>query len=281
MSLIRQATRFMTTMRELQKAMHHSRDDIPMCKIAFESNKKDLETLMKHVQLEIENSKMDVLRKGESFGAINPGLSPESKTMKNVDTLKNILSMQSKELNRSQKLPSSNFSMPVSKSCQTCQTDTWFPTQSPNIQHYKPIELIRVEEENLQMKSELITMQTFVDEYKNKNEHLTKCVQEGNTNKFLQEQEIHRLKGRYQQIHEKYIELKGEDESIDELQESKKQVQFQDHEFETNLIDVRQTIKETNELIEYSKLNRFDQEKLDTPKSIKKGQNPFKKNEGL
>ena len=101
MSLIRQATRFMTTMRELQKAMHHSRDDVPMCKIAFESNKKDLETLMKHVQLEIENSKMDVLRKGESFGAINPGLSPESKTMKNVDTLKNILSMQSKELNRS------------------------------------------------------------------------------------------------------------------------------------------------------------------------------------
>ena len=148
MSLIRQATRFMTTMRELQKAMHHSRDDVPMCKIAFESNKKDLETLMKHVQLEIENSKMDVLRKGENFGAINPGLTPESKTMKNVDTLKNILSMQSKELNRSQKLPSSNFSIPVSKSCQTCQTDTWFPTQSPNIQHYKPIELIRVEEEN-------------------------------------------------------------------------------------------------------------------------------------
>ena len=58
-------------------------------------------------------------------------------------------------------------------------------------------------------------------------------------------------------------------------------MQFQDHEFETNLIDVKQTIKETNELIEYSKLNRFDQEKLDTPKSIKKGQNPFKKNEGL
>ena len=58
-------------------------------------------------------------------------------------------------------------------------------------------------------------------------------------------------------------------------------MQFQDHEFETNLIDVKQTIKETNELIEYSKLNRFDQEKLDTPKYIKKGQNPFKKNEGL
>ena len=60
-------------------------------------------------------------------------------------------------------------------------------------------------------------MQTFVDEYKNKNEHLTKCVQEGNTNKFLQEQEIQRLKGRYQQIHEKYTELKGEDESVEEL----------------------------------------------------------------
>ena len=44
---------------------------------------------------------------------------------------------------------------------------------------------------------------------------------------------------------------------------------------------MKQTIKETNELIEYSKLNRFDQEKLETPKSIKKGQNPFKKNEGL
>ena len=57
-------------------------------------------------------------------------------------------------------------------------------------------------------------MQTFVDEYKNKNEHLTKCVQERNTNKFLQEQEIQRLKGRYEEIHEKYTELKGEDESV-------------------------------------------------------------------
>ena len=67
------------------------------------------------------------------------------------------------------------------------------------------------------MKSELITMKTFVDEYKNKNEHLTKCVQEGNTNKFLQEQEIQRLKGRYQQIFEKYTELKGDAESVEEI----------------------------------------------------------------
>ena len=44
-----------------------------MQKIAFESNKKDLETLMKHVQLEIENSKLDVLRKGENFGAVITG----------------------------------------------------------------------------------------------------------------------------------------------------------------------------------------------------------------
>lgn len=99
-----------------------------MQKIAFDSNKKDLETLMKHVQLEIENSKLDVLRQGEKFGAVSSTASPYSKTMKNVDTLKNILDMQSKELNRSQKLPTSTFTLPVSKASQTCQTDNWFPT---------------------------------------------------------------------------------------------------------------------------------------------------------
>ena len=169
-----------------------------MQKIAFESNKKDLETLMKHVQLEIENSKLEVLRKGEKFGSINQGFSPESKTMQNVDQLKNILQMQSKELNRSQKLPTSSFALPVSKSSQTCQTDTWFPTQSPNIQHYKPLELTRVEEENNQMKSELLLMKSFVDEFKDKNDHLMKCVAEGNTNTFIQAQEIKRLNERYE-----------------------------------------------------------------------------------
>ena len=51
------------------------------------------------------------------------------------------------------------------------------------------------------MKSELLLMKSFVDEFKNKNDHLMKCVAEGNTNKFIQEQEIQRLKERYEQTY--------------------------------------------------------------------------------
>ena len=34
-------------------------------------------------------------------------------------------------------------------------------------------------------------------------------------------------------------------------------------------------------MIEFSKLNRFDQDKLESPRDLQKGKNPFKKSEGL
>lgn len=85
-------------------------------------------------------------------------------------------------------------------------------------------------------------MKGFVDEYQNKNTNLQKCVAEGNTNKFLQAQEISRLKERFEDIYQKYEKLKeqiGDPESLEEpSEESKKQVRFHE-EFEANLIDVK------------------------------------------
>jgi methenyltetrahydromethanopterin cyclohydrolase len=80
-------------MRDLQKAMHHYRDDVDVAKIAFESNKKDFEAVMKHVQLEIENSKLDVLRQGETFGVVSLDQTSQTRTMKNINQLKNVLQM--------------------------------------------------------------------------------------------------------------------------------------------------------------------------------------------
>ena len=73
---------------------------------------------------------------------------------------------------------------------QAAEAEPFRPTQSPNVALYKPQQLIRIEEEKLQLQSELETMQKFVGESQSKIENLTKCVQESNTGIFLREQEL-------------------------------------------------------------------------------------------
>ena len=59
--------------------------------------------------------------------------------------------------------------------------------QASNIEHYKPQELIRLEIEKNQLKSENETMQGFTEELKKKVDHLTNCIKESNSNIFLKE----------------------------------------------------------------------------------------------
>lgn len=118
-------------------------------------------------------------------------------------------------------------------------------------------------------------MQKFVGESQNKIDNLTKCVQESNTGIFLREQELQRLRARNEELSkenadlqervgqeksQRYDENEGSREDRDNNESSpelvpKKQVVFDD--FEKNLVDVKQTIKETDELIAKSKGHVF------------------------
>ena len=76
------------------------------------------------------------------------------------------------------------------------------------------------------------------------------------------------------------IERDSDGQSVEQLPKPKKKVNFEQKDFEKNLVDVKQTIKETEELIALSRQNKFSQDEIEE-KPIKKGKNPFKKDEGL
>lgn len=45
----------------------NNQDEIALEKIGFESNKNELEELMENIQIELDNTDIDVIRKGEQF----------------------------------------------------------------------------------------------------------------------------------------------------------------------------------------------------------------------
>ena len=65
----------------------------------------------------------------------------------------------------------------------------------------------------------------------------------------------------------------------DEETKNEKHVQFQEH--ERKLVDVRQTIKETEDLIEKSNQNLFTHAEVNVPPLKGRVKNPFKPNETL
>lgn len=62
----------MDSMRQLQKAVHSrqgsSDDAIQGQKMTFETNKKELEGIMRKIKSEIDDSSLEMFRKGEKFG---------------------------------------------------------------------------------------------------------------------------------------------------------------------------------------------------------------------
>jgi hypothetical protein len=104
-------------------------------------------------------------------------------------------------------------------------------------------------------------------------------VQESNTGIFLREQELSRLRvnneqltARNQELDQKVgsipnqneeteeqdgygsmIERDSDGQSVEQLPKPKKKVNFEQKDFEKNLVDVKQTIKETEELIALSR----------------------------
>lgn len=61
-TLIRLALRFMDSMRQLQKAVHHGQagDALQGQKMTFETNKKELESAIKRIKGEVEDSSLEV-----------------------------------------------------------------------------------------------------------------------------------------------------------------------------------------------------------------------------
>lgn len=106
--------------------------------------------------------------------------------MENIKTFKNMLSHQARSLSPQ---PKFKRTATIPKSSRECQTDfqdeAYRPTSAPSISHYKPQELIRLEVENTQLKSELETLKLYQDDLESNLQHMTECLKESKTAEFL------------------------------------------------------------------------------------------------
>ena len=84
----------------------------------------------------------------------------------------------------------SNHAQKLSKTSQTeFESNEFKPIAAPSISHYKPQELIRLEIENNQIKSELETLKGYQNDMEGEIGHLKECIKENKTKDFLREQE--------------------------------------------------------------------------------------------
>ena len=67
-------------------------------KMTFETNKRELENIMKKIKAEIEGTSLEVFRKGDKYGELFPAESNETRTQENITKIGNILTMQNKQL---------------------------------------------------------------------------------------------------------------------------------------------------------------------------------------
>jgi hypothetical protein len=68
------------------------------------------------------------------------------------------------------------------------------PTLTQALTHYRPQELIRLEQENEQLDNELKASKEFQKELSDRVDHLKKCIEENNQRIFISEKESERLK---------------------------------------------------------------------------------------
>jgi len=108
-TLIRLMTRFMDSMKQLQKAVQKrktaSEDEISNERHTFEGNKRELEQIMIKIQSEIDESKLEVIRQGDAFGIDQEPESVRSKTQQNLNKLTNILKFSSNSEKRAASKP--------------------------------------------------------------------------------------------------------------------------------------------------------------------------------
>lgn len=160
----------------VQNRTSTNEDEIALEKIAFETNKKELQQVMNNVLIEIENTDLDVIRKGSQFMESHStkssfahlprnGSKDRPATGKQINLLSNILKQQARSLSPKQygtKRPKRIPRM-VDAATQIEQEDVFeVPIQAANIRHYKPQELIRLELENSQIKEEKETLNGYV-----------------------------------------------------------------------------------------------------------------------
>ena len=154
----------------------------------------------------------------------------------------------------------------ASKSSKTSQTEfesnEFKPIAAPNISHYKPQELIRLEIENNQLKSELETLKGYQNEMEAEIGHLKECIKENKTKEFLREQEeLRKAKMAEQEANAPPKVIETEESIIDGKKMKRPKAKLDElDEFEADMLNVKQSIKETDDLIEQSKKNNFAQE---------------------
>lgn len=162
-SLVRLTGRFFGSMKQLQKSVHASKrgvdDGVRRKKMEFETHKKDIESALADVKAQLEASQLDIITKA---GSISPG---KSRTEVNLEKAKNIAKFmagkedtgdasgvqvashtisQMTEVNEGGSLLGSTMGgdQSLRKSAENRRL-----VPAPNIQHYKPQELIRLEGE--------------------------------------------------------------------------------------------------------------------------------------
>lgn len=110
-------------------------------------------------------------------------------TMDNIKTFKNMLNHQARALSPQPKFKRTTTIARSSRECQTdFQDEAYRPTSAPSISHYKPQELIRLEVENNQLKSELETLKLYQSDLEANLQHMTECLKESKTAEFLLQQ---------------------------------------------------------------------------------------------
>ena len=98
------------------------------------------------------------------------------------------------------------------------------PTLTQALSHYRPQELIRLEQENQQLDNELKASKEFQKELSDRVEHLKKCIQENNQRLFLVEKESDRNKRMNDQLLREKVESEFKlNERIKQLEKEKEE----------------------------------------------------------
>ena len=158
----------------------------------MDKNGNDLELAVNSIFREIEQTKREFILQGPEFGKMDQP-KDGNRTQGNLRKIKNTLNFQRHHVkSKEPAFKKQPAFMPKSTKSESTQTDkedegAYKPEQAAKVQHYKPQELIRLELENDQMKSENEHLQAFGDELLQKVDHLTECIKECNSNIFLKE----------------------------------------------------------------------------------------------
>lgn len=157
------------------------------------------------------------------------------------------------------------------------------PTLTQALSHYRPQELIRLEQENNQLQNEIKAANEFQKELIDRVDHLKRCIQENNQKQFVGDRENERLKKMNEQLLREKVEIEFKlSEKIRKLEEEKEQaaspnqssigmiegdgqeaqnrekrVSFVPEEFEKEMQNVRNATRTSNDMVEQSRKNNF------------------------